>query len=99
MLAVHCRPVFLVATAALTAAAMALAACANLRVLWLVAPLCGFAYGRAIADHRGCLSTCHMCVGSGCVLGGTQGIIARVISPGVVAWGEPSVSLHMCMHS
>ncbi len=42
----HCRPVFLVAVAVLAAAAMALAACANLRMLWLVAPLCGFVYGR-----------------------------------------------------
>ncbi|KAK9838163.1 hypothetical protein WJX81_005591 [Elliptochloris bilobata] len=39
------RPVYLVATALLTASAMALAACADLRVLWLVASLCGFAYG------------------------------------------------------
>ena len=39
------RPAYLIAAAALTAAAMTLAACADLRLLWLVAPLSGFAYG------------------------------------------------------
>jgi len=38
-----------VAAAALTGATMALAAFADLRALWLVAPLAGFAYGAARA--------------------------------------------------
>jgi len=46
------RPCFLVAAAALTGAAMALAAFADLRALWLVAPLTGFAYGAARARRH-----------------------------------------------
>lgn len=48
-------PAYLIAAAALTAAAMALAACADLRLLWLVAPLSGFAYG--VAPAHAALST------------------------------------------
>ena len=39
------RPAYLIAAAALSAVAMALAACADLRIMWLVAPLAGFAFG------------------------------------------------------